>query len=281
MVDRGTPARQLALVERWVESLRTIPALDAVWLEGSLAGDRAHAASDIDMRAAIADAAFAQLWEVDRSPLLAGLGEHLVMDAPFIRALTHDGLIVELSAYPTSQIEGMALYEWKMLFSRLPAGGPHFQQVPEKPQAEVWPDAEPLTPAVVRQRMDYALWIMAEAPACFYSNEPQALMYTVDIARNDLMRLMYRRIGMRFGKRAKHLSQVLPAAWLTELTESYPAASPLKSSAFVEALIRIFRFQGAHLQALNDMAGGGFEPFWYWRLYEQMSEELRALAATA
>src|SRR4051812_15345683 len=131
MADRGIPRRQLALVERWVASLAEIPAVDVVWLEGSLAADRANAASDVDMRVGIADEAFSQLWEKDRTPLVTGLGEYLLMEASFVRALTHDGVIIELSAYPTSHLQGMELFEWKILFNRLPNGEPHFRKVPE------------------------------------------------------------------------------------------------------------------------------------------------------
>jgi hypothetical protein len=53
MADRGLPAQQLALVERRVESLQPIAAVEVAWLEGSLAGDRAIAASDVVSRAII------------------------------------------------------------------------------------------------------------------------------------------------------------------------------------------------------------------------------------
>jgi hypothetical protein len=134
-----------------------------------------------------------------------------------------------------------------------------------------------LTPVVVRQRMNFALLMMAEVPSCFYSDEPHSLMLTVNIARNDLLQLMFRRIGLSFLKRAKHLSEILPAAWLEELEQTYPypCSSRLDTGALVQALIETFRFQGQHLQVLSEQVGGGFEPLWYWRLHEQMSKKLR------
>lgn len=275
--NRGIPAQQLALVEHWVESLRPIEAVDVVWLEGSLASERASAASDVDMRISIADEAYAQLWETDRKPLLAGLGEYLLLENTFVRALTSEGIIVELSAYRTSQLQGLELFEWKILLNRLPAE-PHFVKTPPKTLAETWPHREPLTPEWVRYRMNFALLIMAEVPSTFYNNEPHSLMCTVSFARDDLLQLMYRQIGLSYGKRAKHLSEIFPAAWLEELEQTYPypCSSRLDVGALVEALIETYRLQGQHLQALSEQAGGGFEPMWYWRLHEQMSAKLRA-----
>ena len=94
----GNLAKHWALIEQWVGSLAQIPAVDVVWLEGSLVGNRATPRSDIDLRLAIADAAFTQLWETDRAPLLEGLGEHLSLLTSFVRALTADGIIVEAGA---------------------------------------------------------------------------------------------------------------------------------------------------------------------------------------
>jgi hypothetical protein len=280
MADRGVPTQQLALVERWVESVRAIAAVDVVWLEGSLAADRATAASDVDMRMSIADEAYGQLWERDRTPLLAGLGEYLLLENTFVRALTSEGIIVELWAFRTSQLQGLEVFEWEILLNRLPEGEPRFIQKAAKTPAETWPEREPLTSEVVRRRMNFALLMMAEVPSCFYNDEPHSLMLTLNIARNDLLQLMFRRIGLSFLKRAKHLSEVLPAAWLEELEQTYPypCSARLDTGAVVAALIDTFRFQGEHLQVLSEQVNGGFEPMWYWRLHEQMSKKLRTLA---
>lgn len=278
MTERGIPTQQLALMERWVASLQPISAVDVVWLEGSLAADRANASSDVDARMSIADEAYGQLWETDRTPLLAGLGEYLLLENTFVRALTSEGIIFELWAHRTSQLHGLELFEWKILLNRLPPGQPHFIKPPPKTVAETWPEREPLTPEVVRRRMNFALVMMAEAPSCFYNHEPHSLMLTVNVARDDLLQLMYRRIDLSYMKRAKHLSEILPAVWLAELEQTYPypCTSRLDPGALVQALIEIFRFQGQHLQALSEQAGGGFEPLWYWRLHEQMSQRLKA-----
>lgn len=66
-------------------------------LEGSLASGRGHPYSDIDIRFAIADEDYAPLSKVERTPLLAGLGEYLLLETAFVRALTADGWLVAAS----------------------------------------------------------------------------------------------------------------------------------------------------------------------------------------
>ena len=179
MPETGSTARQWELIRRWLADLKEIPALDVVWLEGSLANGRGTPYSDIDIRFAIADEEYEQLWsgpaeqENDawdpleaRGPtrLLAGLGEYLLLETAFVRALTSDGLLVEAGAVPTSQTDGLVLYEWEILFSRLPAGAPAFRRAPKLPPDQVWPETEALTPASVWQRAKMLLLMMLHTP---------------------------------------------------------------------------------------------------------------------
>src|SRR6266567_2659406 len=107
---------QHRLVERWVASLSQLPAVEVIWLEGSLVDDRANPWSDIDLRVAVTDEGYAQLWEMDRAPLLEALGEHrLLINGGFVRALTAEGIIAELLVLKASQIQELELYEWKFL----------------------------------------------------------------------------------------------------------------------------------------------------------------------
>lgn len=73
------------------------PALHVVWLEGSIASGRGHPYSDIDIRFAIADEDYDHLRKVERTQLLAGLGDYLLLETAFVRALTADGLLVTAS----------------------------------------------------------------------------------------------------------------------------------------------------------------------------------------
>ena len=58
MVGTTTLAKQTTLLDHWLPTLQAIPEIDVIWLEGSLAADRANPGSDIDIRFGIADAAY-------------------------------------------------------------------------------------------------------------------------------------------------------------------------------------------------------------------------------
>src|SRR2546428_11207769 len=89
---------QHRLVERWVTSLAQLAGGEVIWLEGSLVDDRANPWSDVDLRIALADDAYAQLWETDRAPQLVALGEYLLLwNKGFVRAVTAEGLVVEVA----------------------------------------------------------------------------------------------------------------------------------------------------------------------------------------
>ncbi len=90
------PEVHRAVLARWLESLIQLPEVEAVWLEGSMARGQANPASDIDVRIALADAAYTELWENERIAVLQGLGEYLLLETRFVRALTIEGIIVEL-----------------------------------------------------------------------------------------------------------------------------------------------------------------------------------------
>src|SRR5712692_7228163 len=102
--ERGAH-EQHRLVERWVASLVQLPAVEVIWLEGSLVDDRANPWSDVDLRIGLADDAYAQLWETERAPLLEALGEYLLLwNKGFVRAVTAEGIVVELAARKVSEL---------------------------------------------------------------------------------------------------------------------------------------------------------------------------------
>jgi hypothetical protein len=271
------------LIQRWLASLAQIPSVDVVWLEGSLAGGRANPASDIDLRMAIADAAYQQLWETDRRPLLEGLGEYLLLEARFVRALTAEGIIVELWAYRTSELPGCAPYEWETLLCRLPGDELPFGQGPHRTAAEVWPDTQELTVDEVRSLMHLFLLLLAQAPSPLYSGELHSARFQLDDVRTELVKLMYRQLRIKYPTRYKHFSEVLRPPFLADLERTYmrAGAAPFDSDAMAEAYIALFEVLGMHLQALSDQAGGGFEPAWYWRLHQQITSKLTTFGSRA
>ena len=288
MPETPSTTRQWALIRRWLAHLKEIPAVDVVWLEGSLADGRGNPYSDIDIRLAIADEEYERLWtrptQVAGDPsspekaegpsaLLAGLEDCLLLETAFIRALTADGLLVEAGAIPTSQIDGLELYEWEILFSRLPEGAPAFRQAPKLPPAQAWPATDPLTPEYVWQRAKFLMLMMLHSPAVFHQEELHSVLYTLDLARGDLLKLMWRRAGIRIGKRAKYMSEIFAEDWLTPLNDTYPC-TPTVLSSLAAPLLRIYELQALHLKALADEAGGGFPIAWYERHYGWLTREI-------
>lgn len=270
--------KQKALLDRWMKSLIKLPEIDLIWLEGSLVDERrANPVSDIDIRFGISDDAHEQLWKKDPTPLLEGMGEYLPLEWHWRFLTATEGLIVEIMAFKTSQLEGKELFEWEILFSRLPEGQPQFKKLPEKSAAELWPNRDEYTVERIRRLTRTYLLVLAHTPASFYNGELHSVCLALDWIRMQILELMYRRIGVSFGKRSKHLSEVLPEEFLTDLDQTHIEAdqSSRDFGALAGALMRSFKVLGKHIQALSGQAGGGFEPEWYYRLYAQTEEELR------
>lgn len=270
---------QKAILDRWLVALAAIPEVEIVWLEGSLVEKtKANVGSDIDARLGIADGAFSRLWEGDKQFVLAGLGEMLrLIDRDWIRGLTQEGVIVEISARPTSQLDGLVLTEWEILLNRLPVGQPHFVQAPKKSASETWPTHQAVDRAYVWRQTEIAMVMLANSPGPFYNRELHSIRFTLGDLRTELVKLMFQRIGLAFAKRYKHLSEVLPDEFRRDLDYTYLAQSKGSDdlATLAEETLRAFEMQGKRLQALSEQAGGGFEPIWYWRLLAQVRERLQ------
>ncbi len=186
--------------------------------------------------------------------------------------MTAEGIIVELWAHKTSELSSHELYEWATLLWRVPEDIPAFRRAPARTAAETWPDPRPLTVESVKQLTNLFLMLLAEAPAPLYNGELHSARFQLDDVRTELVKVMYRRLGLGYAKRFKHFSEVLPPAFLSDLERTYmpSGAAPLDPDAIAVAYVALFDVLGKHLQALSDQAGGGFEPLWYWRLHEQV-----------
>lgn len=277
------PAQQHDILRRWLYSLKAIPEVDVVWLEGSLVDPaRANPGADIDLRVALQDDAYDRLWESDRGPLTEGIGEHLILlDLGFIRALTkEEGIIAELGVLKTSELAGKEVYEWEILLNRLPDGQPKFDSLIDKSAPELWPEREELTPKIVWRETEMTLANLANAPGPLHMEEWQSVHFIIAETRSSIVRIMYRLIGLQFAKRFKHLGQILPAAYLADLDKTHMEAGsdPMDARAMADTLLRLYEVKGKYLQLLSEKAGGGFEPEWYWRLLEQTREKLGQVA---
>jgi hypothetical protein len=273
------PKKQKGLLDRWMKSLTEVPEIDLIWLEGSLANsNRANPVSDIDIRFGISDDAYDQLWKVDPAPLLEGLGEYYPLEWHWRFLTAAEGLIVEIMAFRTSELSEKELFEWEILFSRLPKGEPQFRKLPEQSPAEAWPNQDEFTVERIDKLTKTYLLVLAHSPASFYSGEIHSSYLALDWLNMQILELMYRRIGLSFGKRSKHLSEVLPKEFLLDLDQTHLKSdeSPRDLSALAATLLRSFKVLEKHIKALSDEVGGGFEPDWFDRLYKQTEEEFRS-----
>jgi len=150
--------------------------------------------------------------------------------------------------------------------------------LPPRTPVETWPDERSLTVEDVRKLTNLFLMLLAEAPALLYNGELHSAQFQLDDVRTELVKVMYRRLGLSYAKRFKHFSEVLPPAFLADLERTYmpPGAVPLDRGAMAIVYVALFEVLGEHLQALSDQPGGGFEPRWYWRLHHQTSAKFRA-----
>ena len=269
------PARHQALIDKWMPSLREIESIDVIWLDGSLASNRANPGSDIDIRFGIRDEDFEQLWSKNSDALSRGLGRTLLL-AGFWRLLTEKCIIVEMMAFPTSELDGKEFFEWEILFSRLPDGKPSFKRIAPKPPSETWPEKDALTPEKLGALSAVFLNELARVPGAFHNGELLSAWASHDWVREELLKIFYLRTGVQFSARSKHFSEVLREEFLADLgsTYSYLGEDALTVSAAASALIHIYTLLGKHLNALNDKVGGGFEADWFDRVRKHVEEEL-------
>lgn len=268
--------RHRRLLERWVASLAGVAAVELVWLTGSLAADDPAPGADIDMRLAIADAAYDRLWKADKGPLLEGLGEYLVLlDRGYVVLQTAEGVTMDLWAVPSSQAATIDAYEWKVLLNRLPSGQPLFRQAPGRRPAETWP-APPPSHDELRQHVRLIFLWMSCVPGLFYRQETVAAAGHLAFMREALDRVMYQRLGMQYPKRSRHLNEIWPQEFRNDFAATYQrgGASALDVPAMAAAYGRLFDALGKHLAALSEQVGGGFEQAWYRRLSEQIKRDL-------
>ncbi len=274
-------ATQWRLLEQWLPTLSRLPAIDLIWLEGSLASARGNPGSDIDIRVAIANDAYVQLWEQDRMPLLAGLGDHLLVETRFVRAITAEAVTVELAALKTSEIDGREMYEWEILFSRLPPGQPAFVAAPRRSVAETWAEWNVLTPETVQNSFNIYVTTMAQVPAIFHSGEWYSAIWQLDRMRNELIKLMYRRLDIGYSCRYKHFSEFMPEQWCEQFLQTYVAGDPatLEPAALARGYIRLLELWSEHLTELGAKAGGGFDALWCARIQRQVVAQLQPFLA--
>lgn len=259
------------IIDEWLSEAVKIPEIKLIWLEGSLVYNTATPGSDIDLQIAIEDDAYDRLWGNLQGKLrvLEGFGEYYPMgDGKFVRIMSKYGIIIELNAHRVSELAGLKFYiSWKFLHCTLPEGPPEFGQR-STDLAFCYPPNRPLSPEVVKKLTLEAMFEQAYITSPFYHNEYESIIVCLDKARNLLLRILYRRAGIRFAKRYKHLYSVLPEDHLADFRQSFVEVSEgdQDKANLAAACMRTITQIGKHLQALGEEAGGGFDKKWYNRL---------------
>ena len=264
------PVRQRAILDKWLPYLKSLPYVTDVFLEGSLVNDTGHApspASDIDIRIVVDDTAFDYLthapdnnWRVLFQPLAYRLSVNASGNRGgsyhFVRVITDNGVVIDLDIYRQSGAASM-----KSVI---------------RPPAETWPAKKTITPNTVRQQTtDFAV-VLAAIPCSFYSNEFHSTQFQLDLYYIDLVKLMYDVAGVDYARRYKHFTELFPDEWLGDLDRTYSDSISFLGLAY--SMIELWRLVGIYLQKLSDKVGGGFDPDWYWPIYETVKSQLQEFA---
>lgn len=265
------------LIDRWLEKLEKTEGVDLVWLEGSLVNNpQPNPAADIDIRFGIADEHYDRLWKTGPPPLLNGLGDYLPLQG-YWRLFSKSGIIVEIMAHKWTDLENLEPHDWEILYARSSETTPAFIQSEHRPPAETWPHPEKLDRAKVEELTKLFLHYGATAAAPLHANEVQSARFSLDFMRRELMNLLFRRVGVWFYKRYKHLSEILPEEFLSDLDRTYEvtAASEKDPGGIAAQTLTTLEIAGQHLQAMGEQVGGGFEPEWYQLMLSKTREQFQ------
>ena len=132
-----------------------------------------------------------------------------------------EGIVIEIMALRTSELEGKEFYEWVILFSRLPDGKPVFHKIPQKPASDTWPEKEKLTVEKLRSLSCIYLNELSRIPGSFYNGEILSAWASHDWIREELLKIFYMRSSVQFSARSKHFSEVLHPDFLSDLGSTY------------------------------------------------------------
>ncbi|OBP13480.1 hypothetical protein A5320_18190 [Rheinheimera sp. SA_1] len=271
--------RQRELLQHWLRELQTITAIDLIWIEGSVANPlRENAGSDIDIRFALQDSEFDRLWDSQRELFFAPLGETYSL-TPFRRA-TRSGILIEAEAYKTSQLAALRVYDWEILFSRQPdLLSPFIAETSTGGQK--WPNKVPLNLEMVHKSCHEMMRALCIASTPFFNQNPASAILELEIARANVMQLMYWLCGVSAFARSKHLEQVLAADDIEDYlyTQLRPGESPFDLAAVARATLRCYEVQIRLIQALYQHIGQPqlYPQQWVQSLYDSLTTMLSSI----
>ena len=272
-----TAERQRTLLEHWIPFLAEIQEIELVWLEGSLASsDRETPGSDIDINFAIADSSYEDLWEFNREKIFAPLGE--LFPIKTFSVVTEQGVLIEFSAYKTSEVIDKEVFEWEFLINRLLEGQPNFKSPPHwgPPQLK-WPYDDQVTiDAFLDVATTELLRRLSIASTPFYYKEPHSAHCALEMLKTSLLHVLYYRNGIQPFVRASHLPRVLGPEALEDYryVQFQEHEHAFGHSAIAKAMLRTFNMLIKNIKALHEKAGTEAPDRWIQILYQKAEAEL-------
>lgn len=269
--------RQRQLLAHWLPHLSKIQEIDLVWIEGSIASQkRENPGSDIDIRFAIQDHAFDDLWDSNRKKVFEPLGEIYIL-GPF-RIVTERGILIESEAFKTSKVTGRTIFEWEILLNRLPEGQPNFKQKDMKSTTK-WPHPQEINLESISEVSKDILRRLSTASTPFYSSEPHSALFELHLLRLRVINILYWRSGITPFMRAKHLEQVFSEDFFKdyEYIQFKEDEYSLDFGSIAKATLRTFQQLKKHTEEIYDQVGSisDYPEKWFQLLYRQLETELQ------
>lgn len=266
--------KQRDLLDTWIAYLSEFPAVEVVWVEGSMATpEKENPGSDIDIRFAIDDKQFYQLWDCDRAKLFEPLGP-LYRLAPF-RVVTESGILIEFEAHRTSEVINKKVYEWKILLNRLEDGKPGFSYLDTPPKVK-WPFPHTVDEKFLNVYTTEIMRLLSAAATPFYHKTPHSALFALDILRSNLNRVLYIRSGVKPFARFKHLGEVLCDEYMADYAyaQFLSGEDAFGFDAIARSTLRCFEMLIKHNKALYEQLELEHPEQWFNNLYCKLADEL-------
>lgn len=269
--------KQRKLLDIWIKALTDIPQIKLIWIEGSMVNvERENPGSDIDIRFAIEDEAFDELWDSNRHLVFEALGDVLPL-APF-RIVTEGGILIEFDACKVSELENKSLYEWEVLLDRLPEGQLNFiKETTVGPEA--WPHPQEIRIEAIRDLTADVLRRLTTASTPFFYTTAHSALFELQLLRHKVMYVLYWRSGMKPFMRAKHLNEVLTPEFFAdyEYIQFRDNEHSLQHSAVAKATLRTYETLEKHCKALYQHMNclDEYPKKWFTLLNRQLHTELQ------
>ena len=269
--------KQRALLDYWLPFLTEMQEIELVWLEGSMVNaERENPGSDIDIRFAIADTCYDELWGLNGEKIFAPLGEVLPLERNSF--ITEQGILIEFSAHKTSEVIGKKVFEWEFLINRLPKGQPGFISPPGWLAHEKWPYNDKVTLSdFIDSTTKLLMRRLSVASTPFYYEEAHSAQRSLDALKLSLLNVQYYRHGVRPYMRANHLQQIFTPEALAqyEYIQFQKNENSFDHSAIAKATLRTFDVLIKNLKEMYEQAGIEAPDKWIQVLYQKTEEELQ------